>query len=377
MVENRAWLEIDLTAIRANVNAIRKLVFPSQILACVKADAYGLGAARVAPFIEEEVSLFGVATPSEGMELRKAGVKKEILVLGLVVEKEDIQNGIENNLTLTIADYKTTELISRTALSLDKEVGVHIKIDTGMGRIGLRPEVYPAFFDWCSRLPGIRVKGVFTHFPVAETKNRFTRKQIRRFQEITNLPYRPKEGKVRLMRHTANSAAIFNYPESYFDLVRPGLALYGVLPFDPVGSPYHTFLKPVVTLAARVIFLKWLQRGESVSYGRLFMAKKKTRVATISLGYADGYPRSLSGKGEVLISGKRCPVIGTICMDMMMVDVSTIKDVKIGDTAVLIGKQNDAEIRVEEIAQRAGTVSHEILSRFGLRLARIYKGGEL
>ena len=397
MVKSRAWLEVDLTAVKANLNAIRKLVFPSKVLACVKANAYGLGACRLAPYIEEDANIFGVASVSEGMELRQAGVQKEILVLGLTPE-EDIQEGLEENLTLTVADRKTAEAISKKAAVLGRKVRVHIKIDTGMGRLGLRPEEYPGFHNWCRRLSWLEISGVFTHFPIAETRNRFTLKQIEKFREVTNPPtfspttlghpphllggraygapdlshQHPPQGG-RVMRHAANSAAIFNYPESYFDLVRPGLALYGALPFQPAGTPYASFLKPAVTLGARIIFIKWLKKGESVSYGRTFRAKKKTRVATVSIGYADGYGRCLSGRSEVLVSGRRCPVIGAVCMDMLMVDISGVKDVAVGDEVILLGKQGKEQIRVEEISGWAGTVEHEILSRLGARLTRIYK----
>ena len=385
MEKSRAWAEIDIAAIRDNLNAVRKIVAPARVLACVKANAYGLGASAIAPFIEKDAGMFGVATVFEGTELRRAGIKKRILVLGLIPE-EEFEDGLKSGLEFTVADRKSVSKIFALALRLKKEAAVHLKVDTGMGRLGVNAKELPQFYRWCRNLPGIMISGVFTHFPVAETRNDFTLKQIETFREVTDpltftSPYRfngkgtrpTGEREKGVMRHAANSAAVFNYPESYFDLVRIGLALYGSFPFSPTGSPYKSLLKPVVVLKGRIVFLKEINRGDSVSYGRTFQAKKKTRVATVSVGYADGYGRNLSNKASVLIAGKRCPVIGNICMDMMMADVSGVDAVVVGDEVVLIGRQRKEEIRVEEVAGWAGTIPHEILSRIGFRVNRIYK----
>jgi len=389
MEKSRAWAEINIAAIRANLNAVRKIVAPARVLACVKANAYGLGASVIAPCIEKDAEMFGVATVSEGVELRRVGIKKRILVLGLAPE-EEFEDGLKSGLEFTVADRKSVSKISATALRLKKGAVVHLKVDTGMGRLGVNSKELPPFYRWCRNVNGIRIFGIFTHFPVAETRNDFTLKQIETFREVTTpltlpLPTGEREKKVipltgmegergkGVMRHAANSAAVFNYPESYFDLVRVGLALYGSFPFSPTGSSYKSLLKPVVALKGRIVFRKEVGRGETISYGRTFQAKKKTRVATVSVGYADGYDRNLSNKASVLIAGKRCSVIGNICMDMMMVDVSGVGAAAIGDEVVLIGRQRKEEIRVEEVAGWAGTVPHEILSRIGSRVNRIYK----
>ncbi|MBU2495154.1 MAG: alanine racemase [Candidatus Omnitrophota bacterium] len=385
MEKSRAWAEIDIAAIRANLNAIRKIVAPARVLACVKANAYGLGASTIAPFVEKDAGMFGVAIVSEGVELRRVGIKKRILVLGLAPE-EEFEDGLKNGLEFTVADRKSVRKISALALRLKKEAAVHLKVDTGMGRLGVNSKELPQFYCWCRNLPGIRISGIFTHFPVAETRNDFTLKQIETFREVTTpltlpLPAGERDkrmvshfgGEGRVVRHAANSAAVFNYPESYFDLVRVGLALYGSFPFSPTGSPYKSLLKPVVTLGGRIVFRKEIDRGETISYGRIFQAKKKTRVATVSVGYADGYGRNLSRKASVLIAGKRCPVIGNICMDMTMVDISEVGAAVVGDEVILIGCQRKEEIRVEEVAGWASTVPHEILSRIGSRVNRIYK----
>ncbi len=376
MEKSRAWAEIDIAAIRANLNAVRKIVAPARVLACVKANAYGLGASTIAPFIEKDAGMFGVATVFEGAELRRVGIKKRILVLGLAPE-EEFEDGLKNGLEFTVADRKSVSKISAIALRLKKEAAVHLKVDTGMGRLGVNLKELPQFYRWCRKLNSIRIFGIFTHFPVAETRNDFTLKQIETFREVTAALALPLPGRDRekgAMRHAANSAAVFNYPESYFDLVRVGLALYGSFPFSPTGFPYKSLLKPVVVLKGRIVFRKEINRGDSVSYGRTFQAKKKTRVATVSVGYADGYGRNLSNKASVLIAGKRCPVIGNICMDMMMVDVSGVGAVAVGDEVILIGRQRKEEIRVEEVAGWASTVPHEILSRIDSRVNRIYKG---
>ncbi|MFH2069459.1 MAG: alanine racemase [Candidatus Omnitrophota bacterium] len=387
MEKSRAWAEIDIIAIRANLIAVRRIVAPARVLACVKANAYGLGASTIAPFIEKDAGMFGVATVSEGVELRRVGIKRKILVLGLAPE-EEVEEGLKSGLEFTVADRKSVSKISAIALRLEKEAVVHLKVDTGMGRLGVNATELPQFYRWCRTINGIRISGIFTHFPIAETRNNFTLKQIERFQEVTSPPTlytpfpelwkghpSPQGGRgEKVMRHAANSAAVFNYPESYFDLVRVGLALYGSFPFSPTGSPYKFLLKPVVALKGRIIFRKEINRGDSVSYGRTFQAKKKTKVATVSVGYADGYGRNLSNKASVLIAGKRCPVIGNVCMNMMMVDVSGVGAAAVGDEVVLIGRQRKEEIRVEEVAGWAGTVPHEVLSRIGSRVNRIYKG---
>ena len=379
MEKSRAWAEIDLAAIRTNLNVVRKIVVPARVLACVKANAYGLGASVIAPFLEKAVDMFGVAAVSEGAELRRVGIKKRVLVLGLVPE-EEIEDGLKSGLEFTVADRKSVRKISAAALRLKKEAALHLKVDTGMGRLGVSPKELAKFYCWCRNLSGIRISGIFTHFPVAETRNDFTLKQIREFERVTSPPYLsfPSGGKGmgikgEVLRHAANSAAVFNYPESYFDLVRVGLALYGSFPFSPTGSPYKSLLKPVVTLGSRIVFLKEIDRGDSVSYGRTFRAKEKTKVAIVSVGYADGYGRNLSNKASVLIAGKHCPVIGNICMDMMMADVSGVGAVAVGDEVVLIGRQKKKEIRVEEVAGWADTAPQEILSRIGSRVKRVYK----
>ena len=290
---------------------------------------------------------------------------------------------MKSGLEFTVADRKSVRKISTAALRLKKEAALHLKVDTGMGRLGVNPKELTQFYCWCRNLSGIRISGIFTHFPVAETRNDFTLKQIETFRKITTpltlpLPAGERDKRVKgemgVVRHAANSAAVFNYPESYFDLVRVGLAIYGSFPFSPAGSPCKSLLKPVVTLGSRIVFLKEIDRGDSVSYGRTFRAKKKTKVATVSIGYADGYGRNLSNKASVLIAGKRCPVIGNICMDMMTVDVSGVDAAAVGDEVVLIGRQKKEEIRVEEVAGWAGTAPQEILSRLGSRVNRIYKG---
>lgn len=356
MNKGRAWVEVDLNAIKSNLNAIRNLVSPARVLACVKANAYGLGADKIAPVLKEKVAGFAVATVGEALELRQAGIKNEILVLG-VCSPEEVPAGLVKSLAFTAVDFEHARTISKIAAKLKKTARLHLKVDTGMGRLGISPEDLNKFYLFCRHLPFLKVDGIYTHFPIAETRNSFTLRQIRTFQKVSE-PLR----RDLLVCHTANSAAIFNYPESWFDLVRAGIALYGV------GS----LLKPVVVLGSRVVFVKEVETGDSVSYGRYFQARKRTKVATVSIGYADGYSRSLSNTAEVLVSGRRCPVIGAVCMDMTMVDVTNVPKVKVGDEVILIGKQKDEEIKVEEVADWAKTVPHEVLSRLGPRLTRLY-----
>ena len=371
---NRSWIEVDLKAITYNLAQVKKKIKRSKILACIKADAYAHGAIPIAQAIEKKVDFFGVATVSEGKELREAGVKKSILILGTILP-EDASAVVKNNLSATVCTISLAEALSKKAKSRKKIAKIQIKVDTGMGRIGIRPKEAIKFIKKVKKIPNIFLEGLFSHFPVADTDKKFSEKQIKIFKTLIA---KLKKNKIDFpFYHIANSPAILNLPDSYasnyFNLVRPGIIIFGIYPSLKSRSRIYPTLKPALSLKSRVVFIKELKKGESVSYGRRYRAPGKRIVATLPIGYADGVDRELSNKGIVLLKGKRCPIIGAVCMDQLMVDATGVKNLKIGDEAVLIGKQKKERISVEEIAETINTVPQEIVSRLGKRLPRIYK----
>ncbi|MCK4244142.1 MAG: alanine racemase [Candidatus Omnitrophica bacterium] len=366
----RSWIEVNLGAIKYNLEQIRKKIGKNKILACIKADSYSHGATIVANAIKKKVEFFGVATIKEAIELRVAGIKKPILILGTVLPEEAFAV-IKNNLSATVCTISLAKALSKEAKKRKKIAKIHIKVDTGMGRIGIKPEEAIEFIKKVKASSNLFLEGLFSHFPVADTDISFSQKQIKIFKDLTaKLKGRGIEFP---FYHLANSAAILNLKNSYFNLVRPGITLCGIYPSLKIKKTVK--LKPALSLKSRVVFIKEIGKGGSVSYGRTYRAKKRRTVATLPIGYADGVDRKLSNKGAVLLSGKRCAIIGAICMDQLMVDASDIKNLKIGDEAVLIGRQKEERISVEEIAETINTVPQEIVSRLSSkRLPRIYYG---
>ena len=364
----RSWIEVNLGAIKYNLEQIKRKIGKNKILACIKADGYSHGATTVANTIKKEVEFFGVATIAEAIELRTAGIKKPILILGTILP-EEASAVIKNNLSATVCTVSLANALSISAKKRRKIAKIQIKVDTGMGRIGIKPIGAIEFIKKVKGFSNLFLEGLFSHFPSAEIDLSFSQKQVKVFKDlITKLK---KMGIEFPFYHLANSAAILNLKNSYFNLVRPGIILYGIYPSVKIKRTVK--LKPALSLKSRVVFIKGIEKGDSVSYGRRYRAKKRRIVATLPIGYADGVDRKFSNKGVVLLSGKRCAIIGTICMDQLMVDATGIKDLKIGDEAVLIGKQKRQRISVEEIAEMINTVPQEIVSRLGKRLPRIYK----
>jgi len=366
---NRNWIEIDLEAISYNITRIKKKVGKgTKVLACIKADGYGHGAISVAKTIEKKADFFGVASIKEAIELRDAGIKRPILVLSTILP-EEASAVVKNDLIATVCTIPLAKALSAEAKKRKKIAKIHIKVDTGMGRIGIPPIKAIEFIKKIRAFPNLFPEGLFSHFPVADIDLCFTQKQIKIFKDLIA---KLKERGIEFpFCHFANSAAILNLPGSYFNLVRPGIILYGIYPSVKIKKTVK--LKPALSLKSRVVLIKEIKKGDSVSYGRTYRAKKGTAIATLPIGYADGIDRRLSNKGTILLKGKRCPVIGTICMDQLMVDVTEVKNLKIGDEAVLIGKQGKEKVSVEEIAETINTVPHEIVSRLGKRLPRLYK----
>lgn len=366
-----AWAEINLSCIEHNIKEITKITGDREIIGIVKADAYGHGAVRTAEvLIRNGVSSLGVATLSEAIALRKAGIDCPIIMLTLTpwVYHDDL---IEHDITPVMASYMDTRILSCLAVKAKKTVDVLLAVDTGMGRIGFLPSKNSVTeITGICRLPNIRIKGFFSDLAVADEEEKsFTKEQISKFKEFTNKA--EAAGVPVGYRTIANSAAIMKYPESHLEAVRPGLVLYGCY---PGGQPDKKLLnlKPAMTLKASIIYLKRVPAGYSISYGRRYVTEKESLIATLPIGYADGYPRLLTGKGRVLIHDEYAPVVGNICMDQCMVDVTHIPGIRKYDEAVLIGSQGDKCISADEIAEKTDTISYEIISRIGHRVPKVY-----
>lgn len=366
------YAEIDLSAIVANVALACRLAGPeTRVMAVVKADAYGHGAVPVARVaLAAGATWLGVAIPEEAIPLREAGIACGILVLGPVAP-EQAELVADHDLEQCVCDPAQAEALDRAARARGRVLALHLKVDTGMGRVGLRPGEVRGVAEKIRALPSVRLAGLMTHFADAEADEPgFAREQLARFADAArDLAAVPQGGMP--LRHAANSAALLFLPEARLDLVRPGIMLYGYHPRGPRGGPEPP-LRPALRLRTAISQIRDVARGESVSYGRTFVAPRDLRVATLPVGYADGCGRLLSNRGQVLIRGQRVPIVGRVCMDMTMVDVSSLPDVRVGDEAVLIGRQGADEITADEAAELQGTISYEVLCRIGPRVPRVY-----
>ena len=368
----RVYAKVDLDAIASNMKAMKALL-PEQtgMLGVVKADAYGHGAVPVARAIEPYVSGFAAATAEEAVQLRKAGLKGLILVLG-VTFPEDFEDLIRWEIRPAVFEWEQAKELSRLALLCHKVLPIHLAVDTGMSRIGMKPgEEALELVKRVSCLEGIRIEGIFTHFSRAdETDLSCTEEQLKAFEAFDR---QLREQGIRIpLRHCSNSAAIVGgLSSNQLELCRAGIALYGLYPSGEVRKDLAA-LTPALELISCVSCLRDIGPGTAVSYGGTFVADRPMRIATIPVGYGDGYPRSLSGKGAVLIHGQRAPILGRICMDQFMVDVSHIPDVRNFDEAVLLGFQGGEHISAEEIAEASGGFHYEILCGLNKRIPRVY-----
>jgi alanine racemase len=363
--------EVDLGAIRSNCTGIRRRVGPRvRILAAVKANAYGHGAVPVAKaLLNAGADGFGVAFPEEAIELRNAGITSQILVFTLPAPGR-VKPYLDHGLESTVATVDDLRLLTDAAVAAGRTASIHIKVDTGMNRIGVQRAKLVSFLRALAKMPRLEVKGVCTHFAHSEIRDkRFTHLQLERFDEAVAMLRR--HGVEPPDVHCANSAAILDLPDSFFTMVRPGIMLYGYYPSDETTESVR--LKPALTLRSTVSMVKEIERGESVSYGRRYIARRRTRIATVPLGYADGYSRQLTGKASVLIRGAAHPVAGTICMDQFMVDVGQ-SPVRSGDDVVLIGAQRGREISAWDIARKLNTIPYEVCCAISARVPRTYKG---
>lgn len=376
---NRAWAEVNLDNIAHNVKEIRKITDKkAEIMGVVKADAYGHGVKEVArTLLENGVTRLAVSMLDEAIQLRQEGIDVPILTLSYT-DPRRAEEIILNDVTQTVFSHDVAEALSDAAVRLNRNVKIHIKIDTGMTRVGFMPG-YSAVKNvvQISKLPKIIIEGLFTHFASAdETDKSYTYVQFERFMSIVSELNRV--GIYIPVKHVCNSAGLIDLPEMHLSMVRPGIALYGLYPSDEVDKT-KVDLKPAMTLKANVILVKDVEKDTCISYGRIFKTSHNSKIATIPIGYADGYTRLLTNKGRVLVNGQFAPIVGKICMDQCMIDITGIDGhVNVGDEVVLFGRQNDSEIKVEDLAKSIGTINYEVVCIIGKRIPRVYlKAGKI
>ena len=367
----RVYAQVDLDAIRQNIRAVRKKVGPDvKVMAVIKTDAYGHGATPVARALAGLADAFAVATAEEAVALRKDGVEAPILVLG-VVFAPDFPLLLDYDITSTVFQYETAAALSACAASRGKQARVHLKVDTGMGRIGLQPDE-EGLREACriAALPALRLDGAFTHFACADMADKASRnRQAATFVQF--LDALQKAGVSPPLCHMCNSADIIDTSSGFLDMVRSGIMTYGLYPSDEVDKAGFP-LRPAMALKSHVAFVKTVEAGFPVSYGSTFVTNRRTIIATIPVGYGDGYPRLLSNRGRVLIRGRFAPILGRVCMDQFMVDATDIPGVQAGDEVTLVGRDGDNCIPVEEPAALSGRFNYEFCCDINKRVPRVY-----
>lgn len=367
----RVIAEINLDNIAYNIRQIKSIINKNtKLLAIVKADGYGHGAVEVAKTcLYNGAEYLATAMSAEGVDLRKNNIFVPILILGYTIDSK-LEEVVQNELTQTVFSFETAKKLSLIAKKLNKTALVHIKIDTGMGRIGFEPnDASIKEIIEISKLENLKITGLFTHFATSDEKDKtFTTEQYKRFKYVSDKLN--DVGLTDIIRHVSNSGAILDMPELNLDMVRAGIIIYGLYPSDEVKKTID--LKPAMSIKTHVSFVKEVEENTSVSYARTYFTNKNTKIATIPVGYADGYSRVLSNKARVIIKNKYAAQIGNICMDQFMADVTGIYDVKENDEVILMGKCGDLEITAEELAKIQGTINYEIVCNVGKRVPRVY-----
>lgn len=357
----RCWAEIDRSALRHNLGVVREKISGAEILAVVKANGYGHGLVGVAQAVAEEVQLFGVANLEEAVTLRQAGLTHPVIILGPAVPGERAAV-VEHRFIPTVSTVEEAKAFAQAG-----PVSINFKVDTGMGRMGVPEPQWISAFKAVSELANLRVHSVSTHMPVSNEDAGFTREQLLRFRNVVEQFRSEVPGEYKA--HVLQSAGTLAFNETPHEIVRAGIMLYGISPLPE----FQKTLRPAMTWKARIALIRDMPAGHGISYGRTFITPKEMRVATLSAGYADGYPRHLSNRGAaMLVRGQRCPLLGRVTMDLMMIDVSHITDAVVGDEVVLLGRQGDEEISVTDLAERADTITWEIVTRIGSRVRRVY-----
>lgn len=372
------WVEINLDNLASNIRSIKSLLKPgTDYISVVKADGYGHGAVEVAKTCMEcGINRLAVAMLDEALELRNAGIKCDILILGYTPSNM-ADTIVENDISQTCYSYELAKALSDAGCRLGKTAKIHIAVDTGMGRIGFQPSFDDALIvKEISKLPNLKIEGIFTHFAVADEKDKlYTKEQFKKYKAFLDIL---KSLKVDVgIKHVGNSAEILDLPDFNLDAVRPGIIQYGLYPSDEVTKS-KLDLKPVMSVKANIIHVKEVEKGTSISYGRKYITTRKSKIATLPIGYADGYTRLLFGKARVIINGKYAPVVGTICMDQCMVDATEAGDVKIGDEVIIMGSDGNISITAEDIASQLGTINYEVVCMFSKRVPTVYiKNGKV
>src|SRR5438552_7310658 len=372
----RCWAEVDLDALRGNLAWIRHRVGPKvKIMTVVKADAYGHGLKQIAALLMQSgTDVFGVANLTEARAIRSVGKGWPILMLGAMLP-EEVEGALQDDVMATISSLDEANRFSAVALKLRKSGRLHVKVDTGMGRLGATPAQARQLIAKASRLPGIKICGLCTHYASVEDDAAFSREQRKQFQELLDSLSKQKWSFEFL--HANNSGGLLLEEATMYNTVRPGLLVYGVSPpgTRTVDSALNSHLRPALAWKCRVSLIKKISKGTALSYGRAFVAPRPMRVAIVTAGYGDGYLRSGSNSAQVLIAGKRCPVLGRITMDQMLADVSALPEARPGDEVVLIGSQGKQNITANNLAQWCGTVPWEVLTNITYRVPRLYRGG--
>jgi alanine racemase len=362
------YLEVNLPRLRKNVEAIRAHVAPARLMVMIKANAYGHGVDGVAPFIEPYVDHFGVALPEEGIHLRELGITKPILVAGGTLP-EQVHFFAEYDLTLTGSSIEVLDVAEDIARSTDKRIKTHLKIDTGMERVGVREYEAEALIERSRACSHLDIEGIYTHLANSELCDKtYSALQLERFQEVLSI-YEKLSIPVPPLRHVCNSGGILNLPEAHFDMVRPGILFYGVYPGDEVDQAVN--VKPALTWRSRVAYSKIARPGRPVSYGSLWQPEAETRIVTIPCGYADGYFRRMTNQAQLILNGRKYPQVGRICMDQFMVNVGDY-EAQVGDEVVLLGESDHERITAEDLAAWMGTNEYEVLTNISARVPRLY-----
>jgi alanine racemase len=366
------WAEIDLDNLQYNIQQIKKICKNKEIIGVIKANAYGHGAMEIAPtLLENGVNRLAVAVLSEAMELRMSGIKNPIMILGYTPGSLGDML-LDNDIEQSVYSYNDALILSKIAVLKRKILKIHIVIDTGMGRIGFLPtkesveDVYKI-----SKLPNIKIEGMFSHFSSADELNKdYTLYQMNKYNKFIS-ELENKNISIPI-KHIANSAAIIDLEDTHLDAVRAGIIMYGYYPSNYVLKD-NIKLKPVMSLKTSIVHIKKVPAGEYISYGRTFKTEKESIIATLPIGYADGYNRLLSNKGKVIVNGKFAPIVGRVCMDQCMIDVTSIKGLKVGDLVTIMGEENGISYTAEDIASEIGTISYEVICNVNKRVPRVYK----
>ena len=361
--------EIDLSAIAHNIRAIKERVHPARVMAVVKADGYGHGAAAISrAAIENGASCLGVALVEEGIALRRQGFLEPILVFGGIFE-EQLLDVVNYKLEVTVYTEQLAREASKLARALQQPIRVHIKVDTGMGRVGVEWQNALNFIRQVKKLDGIDLHGLYTHFATSDERDKaYANNQFARFKQVI---HQLENENIQIpVKHAANSGAILDLPETYLDLVRPGVMMYGYYPSNETTE--SILIKPAMTLKSRVIYVKQVPENTSISYGRKYITSKATKIATIPLGYADGYNRLLTNRAQVTIRGKKFPLVGRVCMDLIHVDIGLESEIQVGDEVILFGKPGENAFTVYEICKLIETIPYEVTCWISGRVPRVY-----